>query len=210
MIAKFDEIENMYTSKVEPISFEKYFNEMELTDEQKEDRIEFAISLFAIFATVFELANGYKQGGEEIDVEFLTAYATNRYNDRVDDIFSDDTGHIKAYVNLIVADIITTTVSKIDTAYFISEDRAVAISENESNTIYNYIDLQNAIKQGKTRKKWVTMRDKRVRHTHILVDDTTIGINEEFTVGGYKCLCPKDVTLPAKEVVHCRCVLKYY
>lgn len=54
------------------------------------------------------------------------------------------------------------------------------------------------------------MKDKRVRHTHLEVDDTLIGIKEQFTVGGYKCYCPKDATLPPKEVIHCRCVLKYY
>ena len=210
MISKFDELENLYSSKIDAISFEKYFNEMDLMDEQKEERIDFAISLFVIFATVFELAKSYKIGDEEINEQFLIDYATMRYNDRVDEVFTDNTNHIKTYVGLIVADIIATTIEKVDKTYFTSEERAIAISENESNTIYNYIDLQKAIKQGKTRKKWITMKDKRVRHTHLEVDDTLIGIKEQFTVGGYKCYCPKDTTLPPKEIIHCRCVLKYY
>lgn len=55
MISKFDELENLYSSKIDAISFEKYFSEMDLTDEQKEERIDFAISLFVVFATLFEI-----------------------------------------------------------------------------------------------------------------------------------------------------------
>jgi len=43
------------------------------------------------------------------------------------------------------------------------------------------------------------------RPTHLAVNDTIIGIDDYFTVGGEQALRPGDISLSADEVINCRC-----
>jgi hypothetical protein len=60
-------------------------------------------------------------------------------------------------------------------------------------------------------KAWLATNDTRTRATHRIAgtkygEENAIGVDEEFTVGGEKCLYPRDPSLSAKESVNCRCV----
>lgn len=61
--------------------------------------------------------------------------------------------------------------------------------------------------QGYTRRRWVTMHDDRVRDTHRAADGQTVGLDEEFTVGGASLRYPGDRLGPASEVINCRCII---
>lgn len=58
-------------------------------------------------------------------------------------------------------------------------------------------------------KTWWTKHDDRVRPAHRLVHETTVGLFEHFTVGGFPMLFPGDPTAPLSLVVNCRCWCVY-
>lgn len=95
--------------------------------------------------------------------------------------------------------------------WFLSNDRAKAIAENESNLIWNYEEFKEAIQDGKTHKTWMTERDNKVRPTHMDVDREKIPINDAFYVGGSMMMFPKDSSMGAgmEEIANCRCWLEY-
>jgi hypothetical protein len=54
---------------------------------------------------------------------------------------------------------------------------------------------------------WVSMKDDRVRPTHVKADGQRVYGNQPFLVGGHYGMYPCDPQLPAKETSECRCVL---
>ncbi|WP_080444315.1 phage minor head protein [Clostridium botulinum] len=87
-----------------------------------------------------------------------------------------------------------------------SKNRAKNIAETE---IHNTIMKANAIsgeKSGFKYKTWISSRDSAVRVSHRSLDGEVRRIDEPFSNGG---MYPGDSSLPAKEVCHCRCIVKY-
>ena len=95
--------------------------------------------------------------------------------------------------------------------YWTSYTRAMYISANEANGFENYNDFLEAKASGKTRKRWITELDDRVRFTHTLVEGETVNIDGLFFVGGSYMRFPKDAEYdPApQEVINCRCTVEY-
>ena len=100
--------------------------------------------------------------------------------------------------------------------YWLSDDRAQFIAENESNTLLNSAEFIEAKEEGYTHKIWMSYGDDRVRLTHQEVDGAKIPIGAYFDVGRARMLYPKDVTSELstgaecpEEVCNCRCVCKY-
>ena len=89
-----------------------------------------------------------------------------------------------------------------------SAERGTEIAQNEANWIYNDIGHDLLKKQGQATHTWVSMRDEKVRVSHMEADGQTVPIDEPFLVGGYYMLYPLDDSLgaPASETVNCRCV----
>ena len=81
---------------------------------------------------------------------------------------------------------------------------------NETNTLFNHEQFRQAKSDGLLYKKWLTMKDERVRKTHAEVDDTVIRIDELFHVGDYYMRYPHDPTAGVEEVAGCRCVVEYF
>ena len=127
------------------------------------------------------------------------------------DHVSDYLKELDPQIRAKAKEIVDATFDHADDAYYTSEERASVIAANETNFIGNYRQLQVAKEQGRTLKKWVTMKDRKVRRTHELVDDKVIGIDEYFTVGRAKMLYPLDQSLGnhPEETVNCRCVVEY-
>ena len=129
--------------------------------------------------------------------------------------------YIKEYVLETSKQIIGTTFSHISEKhpdseqstddYYLSNDRAMFISECEANSILNYRQYSKAVKAGKTKKKWIDVGDKRERKTHLEVGGTTLTIDEPFSVGDSLLQFPKDTSLGASadEIVNCRCSIQY-
>ena len=202
----FDELKTRNKS----IPYEQYFGEMDITDEQKEERIEtaqdFEEMLLFIFS-LFAVMNQYQYD----NADFIISQLESRYRTVVESrMFTDE--YLTYYMQDFAEQTIETTQKHSDDEWYLSEDRAMFIAENEANTVLNYSDFQKAIESGKTKKKWLTMRDKKVRDTHKELDGKTIGITDVFLVGDSEMFFPKDTSLDAsaEEIVGCRCSIKYF
>lgn len=192
------------------INYEKYFGEEELTDEQKQRRIDLANEIeqvmlfsFSLIALLTEEDNyNYTIVVEETTDRFLASI--NAFVN-VDEVIS-------AYAYERAKQVVSSTVDALNTAYFLSRERATVIAANESDTILNRDDYMKAIMQGKTKKTWVDVKDKRERKDHLTVGGKTIGITELFHVGNCFMRFPKDFEYcngDEKQIVNCRCQCRY-
>ena len=181
-----------------PISYEQYFGEMEISEKEKQDRIKLAyefedylLALFLILATEEREREEYYQQADEEYCQIATKYMGVK----------ETPVYINDYAAEITMSIVDTTLDNIDVDYYLSEERAKSIAANEANSIGNY----------REQVEWRTMKDDRVRHTHVKVDNTKIGIFERFNVGNMQMMFPRDVSLGAgpEEIVNCRCSLRY-
>lgn len=100
-------------------------------------------------------------------------------------------------------------------------DRAEFIARTEINRVLNTATIartEQVVERIPGLKKfWIHSADNRVRPSHETVGRATnptfggtpIPIKQKFTVGGYKANGPHDPSLPASEVINCRCRLGY-
>lgn len=187
------------------LPYEIYFGEMSLGNNEKEKRIELAKQLETVFLLVFALIDNMKYT-EELAASFLQ----QKYEDTLSN-FAEVDKSLKRYIHDISQDIVSTTIKNIDDEYYTSYDRAMFIAENETNTDANYLQYLEAVESGKTHKKWIDIRDKRERKTHLSVGGSIKTIDEPFLVGNSLMMYPKDSSLGAetKEIVNCRCSVIY-
>lgn len=201
---KFDKLNNLRS-----MPYADYFGEMDITEESKKERIALAESIEDVVLSVFDL----------IEVQKDIEYTNEQYikSEFVKKMLIAITGlivvdkYVNDYLAKIADLIVDATIKHIDDEYYLSKDRAVYIAENESNSLMNYEELQEAILLGFKEKKWVTMKDRWVRHSHIMVDDVQIPISKPFELSGGRMMFPKDYSLGASdsEIVNCRCSIKY-
>lgn len=207
-ISRFDELNNI---KRRSLPFDIYFGEMGLTEAQKKERIELSNKLLIVFQNWLNLFATYLTI-EYVSEDTLTSILENDYREAISDYVVIDKA-FDTYIKLMCADMVVATIENADNPYYLSEDRAMFIAENEANTSLNYEELQEAIASGKTKKTWHTIKDKRVRHTHSSVNNKTIPIREYFNVGNAKMLYPKDIENAEdypEEIVNCRCSISYH
>lgn len=217
---KIDELNVNRTITKRAIPYSIYFGEMDLTEEEKEKRIALANSFEEVFLFLFTVLSIEIALGNEVDVEYYTDMLARRLEMAITGQGFDigDYEYIKQYCKNVASEIIVGTIAdngkeiKNNDPYLTSGDRAMFIAENEANAVRNYLQLEEALKKGFTKKKWVTKHDRKVRHTHELVDGETIGIYDTFLVGDSEMMFPKDTTLgaEAREIVGCRCICKYF
>jgi hypothetical protein len=200
------------------IPFDEYFGKMDLTDEQKEERIELAEDFKDSLLFLFSLIGLYKQYADSqnwdmaLYIETIAFQFKNRYKAVLEENKLLDE-YVNSYLDLFAITVLEATMRHIDDEYYLSEDRATYIAENESNTILNHSDYEKAIADGKTKKKWIDIRDNRERKTHLAVGGTVKPIREPFIVGDSLMLYPKDKeTYGAsdEEICGCRCSIKYF
>lgn len=200
-MALLEELNRIYT-----ISFEEYFGEMDLTEVEKKARTSLAENLEIIFLFYFLLLQEGRQDNYaqmihdkyiEVANDFLKAKETPSY--------------IEEYASKLADNIVDVTNRRMGDEYYISKDRAMMISANEANVLGNYRQQIEAVKSGKKYKTWMTMRDDKVRHTHMEVNGARVGIFDAFIVGNSQMMYPKDSSLGAEmqEIAGCRCVVKY-
>ena len=100
----------------------------------------------------------------------------------------------------------------------LTKPRALMIARTETHNAAVYAQYQVSVEYEtyygeRLYKQWSATRDKRVRDTHRAMNrHPVIPLNQAFTVGGSQMLMPGDSTLgaPAREVINCRCNLRYY
>lgn len=205
---KFDELNAL--PKGDPVDIDTYFNAMELSDEEKRKRREFSVEfsdmllfIFALFAVMGEY--------NYLDKLFIISQLKLKYTE-IARGYAEVDKPLEEYIKAFAEEIIGTTIKHGADEYWTSADRAAAVSVNEALTTLGYSDLQDKIKQGYTRKRWVTERDNKVRRTHKEVDGVILPIEEPFVVGDSLMMYAHDAVTfgaSAKELVNCRCTTIY-
>ena len=223
-IQNFDELNII---KRRSLPYSKYFGDMELTPKQKKEREELALILEDYIMLFFDLINS---GANETTVRKEMTYELYKI---IDDkgYFEDDT-QIDKYISDLVKNTYQSTVENLKNhpndvseydidndkvePYWTSDDRAMFIAENESNTLFNSKEYKEAKERGFTHKIWMVFPDNRVRPTHVEANGLKLPIGHYFEVGDALMLYPKDMTseystLPEhpEEYVNCRCQIKY-
>lgn len=193
------------------IPYDEYFEDIELTQEQKKDRKKFAQimeeSMIFIFA-LFSITKQYRYQNKD----FIISQLQKRYSEVILK-FMDLDKYLKEYIEKFSRETIDITIKHEDDNYYTSDDRAMFISENESHFAFSHKEFVDAVKAGKTKKQWMDIRDARERETHREVGRTILPINEPFLVGDSLMMHPKDAETygaSADEIINCRCSARYF
>ena len=208
-VKSFDQLNSLVKNKrSEP--YEDYFSEMDISEEQKEERVSLSEDFENAFLPVLILLFTMQQYGM-VNWETARKRFDSGYRQAISSHMDIDE-YMDLYISQFSYDVIDSTKSHEEDPYYYSLDRAMYLSENESNTSLNYKDFIQAIASGKTKKQWVDVRDKRERKTHLMVGGTVKKITEPFLVGDSLMFFPKDVSFSPSldQICGCRCSIKYF
>lgn len=205
---EFDELTTPSESRIIPI--EQYFDEMELTKTEKEQRKEFAESMEEVMLFIFILFLTMREYNR-VNKDYIIQQLEIRYSGIVSK-YVDIDRYLEDYIAEFSADTVETTIKNGDTAYFTSGDRAILIAENESHFTFSRKEYYEALKAGKTKKQWMDIRDNKERKTHREAGGMILPIREPFVVGNSLMMYATDHSLnaEAKEYINCRCTTRYF
>lgn len=214
-VSSYDEL-NIRPNNRRSEPYKEYFSKMSISDKEKQERIAFSEQMEEVVLYILALIETTIESGET-NREYIQTQFYDKYLDVIASYMLIDT-YIKQYALDVTKQIIDATFERfsaedksITDDYYLSNDRAMFISECEANSILNYRQYSKAVKAGKTKKKWIDVGDKRERKTHLEVGGTTLPIDEPFSVGDSLLQFPKDTSLGASadEIVNCRCSIQY-
>lgn len=214
-VSSYDEL-NIRPDNRRSEPYKEYFSKMSISDKEKQERIAFSQKMEEVVLYILALIEATIESGET-NREYIQTQFYDKYLDAIASYMLIDT-YIKQYANDITKQIIDITFERLSSEdksiaddYYLSNDRAMFISECEANSILNYRQYSKAVKSGKTKKKWIDAGDKRERKTHLEVGGTTLPIGEPFSAGDSLLQFPKDTSLGASadEIVNCRCSIQY-
>lgn len=197
-------------------AFDEYFDEMDLEEEEIEDRKDLAKNMVGGFNYLFALIVASTLIENNVDAQYYYDLLEGSYKDSLlstegFNLDVDEDSYLGQYIRSQSEKIVDTTILHATDDYYSSLERAIFVSENESNAVANYRQQLNAIKMGYTTKKWVAHIDKKTRKTHIHTNGMERDIYEPFLVGDGYMQFPKDSSLGIddKEIINCRCVVHY-
>ena len=192
---KNDEINN--------ITFEEYFQNAPLDDNEKGKRISLAEELEILFLYLFVA----------IDEPNIEQTVIEKYQEIVTKHLGLDKtpAYIASMAQTCITEVAKTTREHIDTDYFTSKDRAINIAADQSHGVMEYKGYVDAVKQGKTRKIWISELLETTRPDHFLAHGQEVGIFQRFHVGDSDFDFPRDIKYnpSAEQIVNCVCHCKY-
>lgn len=201
-----DELNNITFDEEE--YFREYFKPMDIPEEAKKEREEASEDIFDLLLFMFLLIDENLDNGAFSYNDLLMEFQ-RRYADIIAKYGRND-AYFQQYLGLVPGEILDTTIKNLDNEYYTSEERAASVSANEANGILNYEELQRKIDEGYTHKTWKAEIDRKTRLDHDEMNGTTIPIEEYFVFPDCEMMMPHDeVNGTARQVVNCRCSLKY-
>lgn len=203
-----DEVRKAKKTVLDTIDIDRYFDEMELTESQKDLRKKTAKRLEEKLITVFALVEVMVKQNTPPDAIFLCTQIQNVFSE----VFADNvtlTENLNNYLLIKSWELAERTVRHIDDEFYTSIDRATLIAENETSSVYNYSDYEEAKLAGLKKKTWRAIRDRKTRDWHREVDGLTIPIDEQFLVNGEFMDYPHDLNASEGNIANCRCSIEY-
>lgn len=206
---RFDKLNQLTASNRKSIPYSKYFGEMVLTAEQRLQRISFAEEVEETMLFVFSLIEEMLVT-DSMDEGYIESELRTMFEGIVASYIAID-AQTSRYISEFARNTLRTTLDHLDEEFYLSNDRAILIAENEANSVINHGEYMDAISSGATHKTWLDFGDQRVRMTHKEINGTTIPIDEPFVVGEGLMMFPKDTSLgaPTEEIANCRCSVTY-
>ena len=209
MARQFDELNGAgKESKPRSIPYDEFFDIERLSEEEKRQRIELAEE-FEILLLYFFVV--FLDGNIEMDYEQMVYEKYVEIADRFLNL-QQPSAYIEEYARQYAYDLVRATKEHEGEEYYTSYDRGRLNAELQANFCGNYRMQIEAVKSGKTKKMWQSMRDMYVRKTHVHADGQTVGIFEPFKVGDSLMMFPTDqetFNAEPKEIIGCRCICKY-
>ena len=204
-VLSFDELNRLGIER-RSVPYREWFSAINLPKARIARRVEIAEAVesavmdWMYFVAVMLDENGY----------FNTAMATNVLNEALHEAVPvDDESYLDIWLRDLAQELTDSTQRNIADPYFLSEDRATVIAENQAQTIAGYEEYEDAEMRGFTFKTWHGMLDNRERETHVESEGQTVPINEDFFVGENSyfimpCV-PSEAGADPEEYVNCRC-----
>ena len=223
-IKEFDKLNIL---KRRSLPYREYYRDMELTPFQKKRREQLALILEDYIMIYFDIIQTGLNMNQLDEVKTKQEMVYSLYDIVADNEFFENEEQVDKYVKDFVEDAYKSTVDNLvnnpndydytgETPYWVSEDRAIFVAENEANTLWNSAEFLEARREGKTHKIWMAYPDDRVRETHEITNGAKIPIDAYFDVGAARMLYPKDVTSELstgadfpEEVINCRCSIQF-
>lgn len=211
-MTRFDELNKL---------FKGYFDVMDISQEDKRKRVDCAFFFYDAVWYVLTMIRLEHEKDRLQDAETYIRSLEYRIKDSLGEIPYDD-----EYVSKFSQEVIETTFRHLDDEeeqpsiqtsktdkkeenYFLSENRAILIAQNEANTVMNSADFITAKNNGLKYKRWIAELDNRTRPWHEIMNGVMIPIDEMFEVGTDLMRFPHDYTASAENVVNCRCSCVY-
>lgn len=206
---RFDELNALVQNK-RSMPFEQYFGEMNLTEDDKAERIRMAQELENNFIVTMTLLFTMTQAGK-IDYEIVRQQIEASYLETLRK-YTDVDRYLSTYIKDFSYDVIDSTKRYKDQPYYYSSDRAKYMAENEVNTAINHARYMEAVNSGRTMKRWESIMDEVTRKDHREINGKYIPIGQAFHVGDSWMQFPKDTSLgaTAKQIINCRCTVIYF
>lgn len=203
----WDELNQLVGRKIsEP--YDEYFAPMYITDEQKRKRIRLAEDLEDVFIALLAELFYCEQEGIKIPADIYDRALEEYLTVIGSAVVTDD--YLIEHAISTIADTIAVLKRHESDPFYYSEDRAMAISEGESNSVWNYTEFEEAVKNKKF-KTWHTIMDGHERESHAEVNGLTIPINDLFELKGGYMMYPRsdEYGVSDDEIINCRCSLTF-
>ena len=208
-ILKFDEIHKPF---YKAIPYKEFFGKMYISPKQMKSRIGLAEQIEDVMLYVFAVwAIAGSAGITEAEIR-------QDAKEKLQTVIGKHTkldSYLKQHIDKTIDEVINTTIKHKDeeseSGYWTSQDRAMLIAENEANSFENYVEYREAAASGKTKKKWLTENDDKVRLTHEIAEGQTVDIDGLFLIGDSLMRFPMDTQYDAdpREIINCRCSVVY-
>ena len=220
----FDELNQLVGYKIsEP--FDEFYDPMGISEAKKQKRIELAERLDEVFLTMLMECFFAEQLGtvvssdivERTRQEYREAVSEVLYSQEYENaMLANDTTYLDNFIvnhgTELIASTLLTLYDHRDDPYYYSADRARAIAENDSNSIWGHSEYEEEVESGEnTMKTWNCVMDGRQRDSHGAMHGVTIPIDEPFQLEGGECYYPRDDSLGMgdEEICGCRCWLTF-
>ena len=188
---------------------DEYFEPMDISEEQKDERRkasrdfrDFLLFLFTLLAVQDEYSS---IDWEYFEAQFVIEFERNALK------YARDTDLLKEFVRDKAEDFTRITREHYgEDSYWTSDERATYEAVNDANAVLGYEELEEAKDNGYRYKTWKTELDNRFRKDHRSMEGKKVKIDDYFVFPDCMMLMPHDdVNGTEKQTSNCRCSVKY-
>lgn len=209
-VLTFDEMNRLGIER-QSVPYREWFSVIDLPKDRIDRRVDVAERIESAMMDWFYFVSVMLADGEY----FNTALAANVLNEGLHDAVPglDDDSYLDIWLRDLAQKLTDSTQRNIADPYYLSEDRAAVIAENEAHTIASYEEYDDAVGRGFKYKSWHGVLDNRERPTHVDSEGQTVPIDEDFFVGENSYFIvprvPSEMGAEPEEYVNCRCWAEY-